>query len=192
VLHLSEGLALYVNDQRRFAWLRLLPASQADQFVAEQRYGPDPLAASFDVDQLAERLRARNGRAIKASLLDQTCIAGIGNIYADEALHRAGIHPARRTGDLSRHAVERLHAAIAAVLARAVPVGGAIVKGSRAVDDPMTGRDFLRVHGRAGDACPACEERGLDGPPATIVRGVVAGRGTYFCPNCQPPPVSAP
>ena len=182
VLHVVGGDTVFVNDQRRFSWLRLMPASEVDAFVAAHKYGPDPLDPRFTPDVLAQRLRSRRGRPIKAAILDQTCIAGLGNIYADEALHRARLHPVARAADLSARDVARLHRAIGEVLAVAVPVGGALVKVGRAVDDPDTGRAFLRAHGRAGQPCPNCA------PGPRIVRAFLAGRGTYFCPNCQPAP----
>jgi formamidopyrimidine-DNA glycosylase len=182
VLRLANGDALYVNDQRRFCWLRLMPASEVAPFLADHKYGPDPLAPGFTPEVLAARLRARKGRPIKAALLDQTCIAGLGNIYADESLHCARLHPMTKAGDLTREEVARLHEAIGDVLALAVPVGGAIVKNGRAVDDADSGRDFLRAHGRAGERCPDCK--------GTVVREFLAGRGTYYCPTCQPAPVA--
>jgi formamidopyrimidine-DNA glycosylase len=194
IVHVTAGPTLYLNDQRRFAWLRLLPDDAARAFIAAQRYGPDPLDPAFTPAVLAQRLAARKGRPVKAALLDQTCIAGLGNIYADEALHRARIHPMTRAGDLAASDVAALHAAIRTVLEIAVPVGGAIVKGSRAVDDADTNRDFLRAHGRAGALCPNCvpdavrSTAGDDRPGPRIIRAFLAGRGTYFCAVCQPAP----
>jgi formamidopyrimidine-DNA glycosylase len=183
-LRLAGGDVLHVNDQRRFAWLRLMPDKLADAFVAEHRFGPDPLDEGFTPQVLAERLRARKGRPIKAALLDQTCIAGLGNIYADESLHGARLHPMVRAGDATPEQAEALHAAIRGVLERAVSVGGAyVVNGRSAVPEDQRERDFLRVHGRAGQPCPDC---GPAGPQ--IVRAFLAGRGTYFCPTCQPAP----
>ncbi len=183
-LHLAGGDVLFVNDQRRFAWLRLLPDEQADAFVAEHRFGPEPLDESFTPDVLAARLRARKGRPIKAALLDQTCIAGLGNIYTDESLHAARLHPMIRAGDITPEQAEVLHRAIRDVLERAVPVGGAyVVNGRSSVPEDQLERDFLRAHGRAGQQCPDCDPAGPQ-----IVRAFLAGRGTYFCPTCQPAP----
>jgi formamidopyrimidine-DNA glycosylase len=183
VLSLENGDTLFVNDQRRFCWLRLLPAGEVPAFLAAHKYGPDPLDPSFTAEVLSARLRARKGRPVKAALLDQTCIAGLGNIYADEALHRARLHPMVLAGDLTLSEAARLHQAIGDVLAVAVPVAGALVKNGRAVDETETGRDFLRAHGRAGEPCPECAQ--------TIVRQTLVGRGTYYCPSCQPAPLPA-
>jgi formamidopyrimidine-DNA glycosylase len=191
VLHCATAGTLYINDQRRFAWLRLLPDGEAEAFVAAQRYGPDPLAPGFSPDVLAARLAARARRPLKAALLDQTCLAGLGNIYADESLHAAGLHPMVRAGDLTPQEIARLHRAILDVLELAVPVGGALVKVGKAVDAPGSERDFLRAHGRAGQVCPDCQAAGRSGPdgaPPLIVRRFLAARGTYLCPVCQPAP----
>jgi formamidopyrimidine-DNA glycosylase len=184
-LHLDSGDVLHVNDQRRFSWLRLLPGDEADAFIASHKYGPDPLSPEFTPEVLAARLKARKGRPIKAALLDQTCISGLGNIYTDESLHAARIHPMTRAGDVSMEQVRALHGAIKAVIELAVPVGGAyVVNGRAATPEDQQERDFLRAHGRAGETCPDCGP-----PPATIVREFLAGRGTYYCPVCQPVPV---
>jgi formamidopyrimidine-DNA glycosylase len=188
-LRLSDGAQIFINDQRRFAWLRLLPQPAAEAFIAAQGFGPDPLAPGFTPEVLAERLRRRKDRPIKVALMDQTCLAGLGNIYADEALHAARLHPLTRTGDLTADEVARLHRAIIDVLEVAVPVGGAIVKINRAVSEPETGRDFLRVHGREGEPCLDCAAAPPAGGAAPrVVRIVVGGRGTYLCPVCQPAP----
>jgi formamidopyrimidine-DNA glycosylase len=183
-LYLEGGDALFLNDQRRFAWLRLLPSEAADEFIAGHKFGPDPLDAGFTPELLLARLHARKGRPLKAALLDQTCIAGLGNIYADESLHASGLHPMMRAGDVTPAQAAALHKAIRSVLEIAVPVGGAyVVNGRAATPADQLERDFLRAHGRAGMPCPNC------GPPETLIRrDFLAGRGTYWCPTCQPPP----
>lgn len=180
----ETGAVLHVNDQRRFAWLRLLPSDEADAFIAGHKFGPDPLDPGFTPAVLAERLRARKGRPIKAALLDQTCVSGLGNIYADESLHAARLHPMTLAGDLTPKQVAALHRAIHEVLEIAVPVGGAyVVNGKVATPAEQQERDFLRAHGRAGEPCPDCKR-----PKAMIVREFLAGRGTYYCPTCQRAP----
>ena len=183
----DTGDVLHLNDQRRFAWLRLLTADDAGAFIAGQTYGPDPLDPTFTPDVLAERLRARKGRPIKAALLDQTCIAGLGNIYADESLHAARMHPMTLAGSLTPKQVAVLHRAIRDVLEIAIPVGGAyVVNGRAATPSDQLERDFLRAHGRAGEPCPDCQK-----PKAVIVREFLAGRGTYYCPTCQRRPTKS-
>jgi formamidopyrimidine-DNA glycosylase len=183
-LHLEGGDTLFLNDQRRFAWLRLLSSEAADEFIAGHKFGPDPLDPTFTPEVLLARLQARKGRPLKAALLDQTCITGLGNIYADESLHGSNLHPMMRAGDVTPNQAKALHTAIRTVLDIAVPVGGAYVVNGRAATPPeQMERDFLRAHGRAGLPCPDC------GPPESLIRrDFLAGRGTYWCVNCQPVP----
>lgn len=197
LLEFDGDVRLWFNDQRRFGWLRLLPSPEVDAFVAGHKYGPDPIAPGFSVEIFRDRLAARSGRTVKAALLDQTCVAGVGNIYADESLYRARIHPSRLTGSLDRSEITALHRELVHILEVAVPVGGALMRGNRKVpveDEADAGRDFLEAHGCAGERCPRCVARGdagQDNAPQ-IIRIVVAGRGTYVCPGCQANPSSSP
>jgi formamidopyrimidine-DNA glycosylase len=140
--------------------------------------GPEPLGVEFTPAVLAARLADR-AASVKAILLDQRTVAGLGNIYVDEALHRARLHPLRTGASLRPGEVRRLHAAIRAVLVegiRAQGVSFALYRDGEGRPGEMGER--LTVYGRAGQACYACGE--------TIVRARVAGRGTAFCPRCQP------
>jgi formamidopyrimidine-DNA glycosylase len=149
--------------------------------VEELRLGPDALSPNFTLAALQRGLARRRGTSLKAALLDQTVVAGLGNIYVDESLWAAQLHPQRLAGSLSPQELARLYEAIRTVLALAVPMGGAKILNGRAV--PPVGA-FPFVHGRAGQPCPRC------GTP--IVKRTIAGRGTYFCPRCQPEPATAP
>jgi formamidopyrimidine-DNA glycosylase len=174
IYRFADGTVLYHSDVRQFGWLRLMPTEAAnralDEFgFAEEGVGPDAIGA----DALRARL-ARRRIPIKQALLDQSVVAGLGNIYVDEALHHAGIHPARPANALSDDEFARLHAAIPWALERGIEQGGAKIVHGRAY--PVDG--FPAVHGREGEACFRCG--------ATIVKTRVGGRGTYFCPNCQP------
>jgi formamidopyrimidine-DNA glycosylase len=122
---------------------------------------------------------ARRTIAIKPALLNQSVVAGLGNIYADEALHRAGINPLYSSDRLTAEEIERLAAAIPWALERGIEQGGAKIVHNKAC--PIDG--FPEVHARAGEACPVCG--------TTIVKIRVAGRGTYLCPTCQPAPQDA-
>lgn len=192
----TNGDMLFINDQRRFCWVRVMPSGDVEGFVADHGYGPDPIDPAFSAEVLGARLALRRGRPVKVALLDQTCVAGIGNIYADESLYRARIHPRRLAGTLDFNEIRRLHEAIVGILAVAVPVGGALMMGNRrsAVTDPAdAGRDFLQAHGCPGDPCAQCREdgRGSGGAVPLIIREVVGGRGTYFCPECQRLPTAS-
>ncbi len=171
---LSDGQKLVFKDTRKFGRLWLVH----DAATVTGKLGLEPLAPSFSVDALAERL-ARRRTAIKALLLDQSVVAGLGNIYADEALFRAGIHPLRGAASLSQDEVARLHEAIVAVLSAAVAGRGTTV---RDYAPPLGGQgnyqDELLVYQRTDQPCPRC------GQPIQRIR--VAQRSTHFCPHCQP------
>ena len=162
------------SDVRMFGYLKLVTAEEAKLALAH--YGPEPLEAS--AVELAEHLNIRSTRTIKAALLDQTIIAGIGNIYADEALFRARIQPTHRLDCLAADERIRLAKAIKKVLAEAL-----VQKGTSAVDfldtrgEKGSFQKFLRVYGRAGQPCVVCEQ--------PIIRSVVAQRGTHTCNYCQ-------
>lgn len=176
VADLTGGLRLYFRDIRKFGSLRWL-RDQAEEQKAFVAIGPEPLEPAFTPQVLAAGL-ARKNAPVKALLLNQKLVAGLGNIYADEALFRAGIAPQTRAGSLLPRRIARLHAAIRAVLAEAVHFRGTTLSD---YFDPESRRggfqDRLRVYGREGEPCPTC------GRP--VSRGVVAQRGTHWCAHCQ-------
>ena len=178
-LALSGGTSVFFNDQRKFGWMRLLDTSalQVDPFLA--RLGPEPLSEAFTVDGFRERLAAHRRAPIKSVLLDQSTVAGLGNIYADEALNLARIDPRRTSGSLNASESANLHAAIRTTLGAAVDHGGTsfedYVNSFRGFADHL---ERARVFRRAGQACPVCG--------STIERVRLAGRGTNYCPQCQP------
>ncbi len=174
VIALDNGLELRWLDQRRFGTWTL----SADPTAALPDLGPEPLAPEWSVEDLAAALRGRRA-PVKAVLLDQRRVAGLGNIYADEALHRAGIHPARPAGTLRPDEVERLHAAVRAVLEQAIRLQGSSARHHvGGLGQQGTMQEEWRVYGRTGLPCPTC------GTPVQKVR--IAGRGTHLCPRCQP------
>jgi formamidopyrimidine-DNA glycosylase len=174
ILGFEGGVTLYLSDVRQFGWLRLMDSAGVEPFLATLRLGPDAVGAGeIDVAALAAKL-ARRAIPIKAALLDQAVIAGIGNIYVDEALHEAGIHPLTPASALTSPDVERLAAAVVWALEAGIAQGGAKIRHGRAY--PVDG--FPRVHARQGEACVRCS--------GEIVKIAVRGRGTYLCPTCQP------
>src|SRR5437764_1293757 len=174
-LELDDGTALYLQDPRHFARLTLLPTALVEPYLRERDLGPEPSDEALTVEALAGMLAARGRAKLKPLLLDQSFISGLGNIYVDEALHRAALPPERRAGSLSPSEVARLHAAMRAVLEEAIPIGGARIYQGKAAQ--VNG--FPHVHARRGEPCPDC-----GGP---IEKYTLAGRGTYFCPACQKP-----
>lgn len=174
IFHLADGRDLWYVDIRKFG--RLYLVDSPDEVLHE--LGIEPLSAEFTADRLADILRRRKG-AIKPLLLDQRLIAGVGNIYADEALFRAGIHPLRRAAGLSMEEVRGLHAAIREVLQEAIDHRGTTLRNYRDADGETGQNQFrLNVYRRQGEPCRRC------GTP--IERIVVGQRGTHFCPLCQP------
>lgn len=176
VIHLDNGTNIFFRDPRKFGAMWLV----ADKNTIVGKLGPEPLEADFTPQVLAQRLSGRTA-PIKALLCDQSVIAGIGNMYADEALFAARIHPLRSGGSLSPDEIERLHNAIQQILRSAIGNKGAsIVNYLRPGGELGTAHfEFKVAHGRGKD-CPIC-----GGP---IQRITVRNRGTYFCPKCQPEP----
>ncbi len=176
-----DGAQLFFNDQRRFGWVRLLPTAEVPNIDFFKKVGPEPLAADFTAADFRERLHKRPNSIIKAALLDQTVIAGIGNIYADEGLWGAKIHPATRVKDVSTAKLNSLYQALRDVLALSIEKGGSSdrnyvdAKGKRG--SYLT---FANVFRREGKACPRCGHE--------IIKTRVAGRGTHTCPYCQKEP----
>ncbi|MDR1386705.1 MAG: bifunctional DNA-formamidopyrimidine glycosylase/DNA-(apurinic or apyrimidinic site) lyase [Propionibacteriaceae bacterium] len=168
---------LFFNDQRKFGWVRLMPTAAVEQLSFIASLGPEP----FDPDGFAEFQRriARHGRtSVKAALLDQSVVAGIGNIYADESLWAGRVHPARPVAQVSDAKLRQLWRAAAEVMRLSIELGGST---DRNYVDAEGKRGsylgFANVFRREGQPCPRCG--------ATIVKTRVAGRGTHLCPHCQ-------
>jgi formamidopyrimidine-DNA glycosylase len=178
VLEFTDGSKLYFNDQRKFGWMRLMPALEIPEIDFFKKVGPEPLDAGFTVAMFVERLGRRKNTSIKAALLDQTVIAGVGNIYADESLWGAKIHPAAPVSKVSKTKLVALYNSLREVLALSIRKGGSTDKNY--VD--AEGRkgsylSFANVFRREGQPCPRC------GTPIEKIR--VAGRGTHICPHEQ-------
>jgi formamidopyrimidine-DNA glycosylase len=177
-IEFSDGSKLYFNDQRKFGWIRLMPTTEILNLDFFQKVGPEPLAADFIWQLFAERVRRRRNSNIKAVLLDQTVIAGVGNIYADESLWGAKIHPLTLAKDLSDEQLETLYEELVFVLKLAIEKGGSTDR--HYVDAEGKHGSYLsfaRVFRREGQLCPRCG--------TVIEKTRVAGRGTHLCPHCQ-------
>ena len=174
IIHMDEGVELHFRDPRKFGAMWLVK----DKGTVIGKLGPEPLGDDFTFEVLAQRLKNRKA-PIKALLCDQTVIAGVGNMYADEALFAARIHPLRAGGSLSQDEIRRLHHAIQQVLRLAISNKGAsIVNYFRPGGEMGTAHFEFKVAHRGGEPCPNC------GTP--IQRLPVRNRGSYFCPQCQP------
>ncbi|MBV9527914.1 bifunctional DNA-formamidopyrimidine glycosylase/DNA-(apurinic or apyrimidinic site) lyase [Sphingomonas sp.] len=174
VIETDDGRRVALNDPRRFGSLDLVRTDRLVDWPAIAALGPEPL--EIEAGELRQRLAGRNA-PIKALLLDQRVVAGLGNIYVCEALHRSGIHPGRAGGSISLKRLERLATAIRDVLAEAIAAGGSTLRDFASPDGELGyfSKTFA-VYGREGAAC-ACGGR--------VKRIVQGGRSTFFCPRCQ-------
>jgi len=173
----TDGSALYFNDQRKFGWVRLLPTIEIPNIDFMQKVGPEPLAKEFTAKEFMQRFSRRSKTNIKAALLDQSVVAGVGNIYADESLWGAKLHPQRLVSSLSEQEFETLYNELRSVMNIAIEKGGSsnhtYVNAEGKKGSYM---NFARVFRREGLACPRCG--------TTIEKMRVAGRGTHICPYC--------
>jgi formamidopyrimidine-DNA glycosylase len=176
VVRIDDGSAVAYRDVRRFGTWLVLEEDELDDYLGV-RLGVEPLGATFTATQLARRLAGRQA-PVKAALLDQRAVAGLGNIYADEALWYAGVRPLRTAGSLDADEVAAVRRGIRRALRAGIKRQGATLSDYRT---PNGGRgsmqDEFKVYGREGEPCPRC------GSPIVKIR--VAGRGTSYCPTCQ-------
>jgi formamidopyrimidine-DNA glycosylase len=185
VFHMSSGARISFNDPRRFGMMKLVPRAQLEQEPLLRALGPEPLGNEFDAAMLARACKGKK-TSLKAALSDQKVVAGLGNIYVCEALHRALLSPKRRASTIATKSgapTERAQAlvdAIKAVLKDAIAAGGSSLRDHRRTDGQLG--DFqhnFRVYDREGQPCPTPSCGG------TIKRMVQTGRSTFFCPVCQ-------
>lgn len=182
-LEFSDGSKLFFNDQRKFGWMKLLATPLVEDLPFFQTVGPEPLTKQFTAEVLAKRLQRRAKSCIKAVLLDQTTVAGLGNIYVDESLFLSRIHPETLTAELTSEQIECLTDNIKQVLQQSIDAGGSSSRNYVDADGKRGNYlDGAYVYGRAGLPCRLC------GTPITKLK--VAGRGTHICPVCQPAPLS--
>jgi formamidopyrimidine-DNA glycosylase len=177
LVRLDDGSDVAYRDVRRFGTWLLLEPGELEPYLAA-RVGEEPLGDGFTVTRLAHRLAGRRA-PIKSALLDQRTLAGMGNIYVDEALWRARIHPLRPAQSLDHNELRRLHRGIRAALEHGIARQGSTLRDYRLPDGASGSmQDEFRVYGRGGEPCDRCG--------TAIVKTRVAGRGTWFCPRCQP------
>lgn len=178
LFQVSGGGIVYFNDQRQFGFVELVKTAQVPQYFQRLQMGPEPLGRGFSREYFTDLLARRRGTTIKQLLLDQTAIAGIGNIYAIESLFDARIAPTRRAGSLTTTEASALYRAIRRILPRAIAAQG--TSADRYVDAhgaPGSYLPRLRMYGRGGQPCRRC---------GTVIRSLkIGGRGTTYCPMCQ-------
>lgn len=174
----NDKSQLFFNDQRKFGWMRLLPTVEVMNLDFFQKVGPEPLSPDFTWQVLQDRMIRRKNSNVKAVLLDQTVLAGIGNIYADESLWGAKIHPTMLVSKLKVSQFKRLHEELMFVLKLAIEKGGSTDRNYVDAEGKKGSyMDFARVFRRERLPCPRCG--------TTIEKSKVAGRGTHVCPYCQ-------
>ena len=179
VVTTDRGATITYNDARRFGAMDLWPTAELGAHPHLAGLGPEPLGNEFHGAALAAAFAGRQS-PVKAVLMDQRTVAGLGNIYVCEALHRAGIHPGRVAGGVSRRRVERLAAEVRATLTEAIAAGGSSLRDYRQTDGELGYfQHVFRVYDREGAACPRPGCRG------TVRRIVQSGRSTFYCPRCQ-------
>lgn len=178
-----DGSKLFFNDQRKFGWMRLLPTVEVPNIDFMKKVGPEPLEADFTWQVLRDRLQRRKNTNIKAAILDQSVIAGVGNIYADEGLWGAKVHPTTLVRNVSDAKIKALHRALVDVLNLSIAKGGSSSHTYvNAEGKKGSYLDFANAFRREGQACPRC---------GTVIEKIrVAGRGTHVCPHCQRPVLS--
>lgn len=175
----ENGSHLFFNDQRKFGWVKLYPTIEVPNIDFMKRVGPEPLEGDLSHKEFIQRMRRRNGTSVKAALLDQTVIAGIGNIYADEALWGAKVHPASRVRDVSDESLSLLLDEARFVLKLSIEKGGSTDRNYVNAEGKRGSYiDFARVFRREGQPCQRH-------PDVRIEKSRVAGRGTHTCQVCQ-------
>lgn len=174
----TDGSKLFFNDQRKFGWMRLLPTVEVEQLDFFKKVGPEPLSSTFTANEFIARFKRRANSNIKAALLDQTVVAGVGNIYADESLWAAKIHPETKVKNITDKQFKMLFAKLRDILNLSIEKGGSTDRNYVGADGKKGSYlQFANVFRREGQPCNRC------GTIITKIR--VAGRGTHVCPNCQ-------
>ena len=178
ILGFDDGSNLYFNDQRKFGWVRLMPTVEIPNLPFMLKVGPEPLTAEFTAKIFINRVKKRANTTIKAAILDQSILAGVGNIYADESLWGAKIYPGNRVRDISDPKLIKLHKEIVYVMTLSIEKGGSTDKNYVDAEGKKGNYlEFARVFRRENLPCPRCG--------TVIVKTRVAGRGTHYCPKCQ-------
>jgi formamidopyrimidine-DNA glycosylase len=179
VLTTDRGVCVSYNDARRFGYMTLIPTARLGMSPYFKGLGPEPLGEGFSVTVLAHAFAGRR-QSVKATLLDQRVVAGLGNIYVCEALHRARLHPERAAGEIKPSEIKRLVLAIRTVLSEAIAAGGSTLRDYRSADGALGYfQHAFKVYGREDDPCvsPRC--------PGVVQRVVQGGRSSFFCSRCQ-------
>lgn len=177
LIHFEDGGTLVYEDVRKFGTMELLAPELLEAYFLSKKLGPEPIEKDFDLGNFKLALK-KSKKPIKTHLLDQTLVAGLGNIYVDEVLWRAKVHPSRTSNSLTAQEARKVHDETINVLGQAVEKGGSTIRTyTNAFGEDGTMQEFHQVYDKAGQACSRCE---------TIIEKIqLGGRGTHFCPKCQ-------
>ena len=177
LIHFEDGGTLVYEDVRKFGTMELLAPELLKAYFVSKKLGPEPTEQDFDLGKFKLDLK-KSKKSIKSLLLDQTLIAGLGNIYVDEVLWRAKVHPSRSSNSLTAQEARKVHDETIHVLGQAVEKGGSTIRSyTNAFGEDGTMQDFHQVYDKTGQACSRC---------GTIIEKIqLGGRGTHFCPRCQ-------
>lgn len=177
-LTFTDESQLFFNDQRKFGWMRLLPTHEINQLEFFKKLGPEPLEDDFTAEEFAARLNRRKNSPIKPVIMDQSVIAGVGNIYADEGLWAAKIHPQTLVKNVSPQKIKDLYKGIREVMRLSIKKGGSTDRNYvNAKGEKGSYLQFAHVFRREGKPCSRCG--------TTVIKIRVSGRGTHLCPFCQ-------
>ena len=177
LIHFEDGGTLVYEDVRKFGTMELLAPELLDAYFVSKKLGPEPTEQDFDLEIFRGFLK-KSKKPIKSHLLDQTLVAGLGNIYVDEVLWRAKVHPASPSQSLTRAEATAIHEQTIEVLGQAVEKGGSTIRTyTNAFGEDGTMQEFHQVYDKTGEACSRCG--------AIIEKIQLGGRGTHFCPKCQ-------
>lgn len=177
LIHFEDGGTLVYEDVRKFGTMELLAPELLDAYFVSKKLGPEPTEQDFDLEIFRGFLK-KSKKPIKSHLLDQTLVAGLGNIYVDEVLWRAKVHPSRTSNSLSAQDARKVHDQTIEVLRQAVEKGGSTIRTyTNAFGEDGTMQEFHQVYDKTGEACSRCG--------AIIEKIQLGGRGTHFCPKCQ-------
>jgi formamidopyrimidine-DNA glycosylase len=174
----EDGSKLFFNDQRKFGWMKLIPSTEVEDLTFIKKLGPEPLDNDFTWQIFKDRILRRKNSLIKPVIMDQSVIAGVGNIYADESLWMSKVNPMTRVGNLTDAKIKLLHHSIIDVLKLSIDKGGSTDRNYVNADGVKGSYiEFAKVFRRDGQPCPRCGR--------TIIKIWVAGRGTHYCKHCQ-------
>ena len=177
LIHFEDGDTLVYEDVRKFGTMELLAPELLDAYFVSKKLGPEPTEQDFDLGSFKLALK-KSKKPIKTHLLDQTLVAGLGNIYVDEVLWRAKVHPSRTSNSLTAQEARKVHDETINVLGQAVEKGGSTIRTyTNAFGEDGTMQEFHQVYDKTGEACSRC---------GSIIEKIqLGGRGTHFCPKCQ-------